>query len=89
MAKKADGKPGQVQLDVAWTGGAELEPVFVDNLHLARVNNQYYLTFGQIRLPVSSGTAPKTGELRSMVRLVVTRESLERIVALLNRNLEK
>jgi hypothetical protein len=85
--KQVEPKP-QIKLELQWGDAEHLEPIFVDNIHLARVNDQFYLTFGQIRLPVK-GVTSSSGELRPMVRLVLTKDTVEKITVLLARNLEK
>lgn len=88
-----EGKPesegvskGGFQLEVTWAEGPNLEPVFVDNLHMAQVNNQYYLTFGQLRVPVGS---TRRGEIHPMACFVLSRESITRLVDLLGKVAEK
>ena len=51
--------PGQATpLKLVWQQTDDLEAIFADNLHLGIVNNQFYLTFGQI-IPHLSNTAER------------------------------
>ena len=89
MADKPETKGSQPALEAYWGKADHLEPVLVDNLHLQRVNNQYYLTFGQIRLPlVEAPTERVVAEIRPMTRLIIPRDALRRIVELLSRTLK-
>jgi hypothetical protein len=89
MAEKTVTKGGQPVLEMYWGQADHLEPVFADNLHLQRLNNQFYLTFGQIRLPAAApGTERVVAEIRPLVRLVIPRENLKQIANLLSRNLK-
>lgn len=79
-------KPMQeMQLKLAWSGGSDLDPMFVDQAHLARIEDQFYLTFGQVRVtsaPISD-QEPAYAEIRPMVRLVIPKEAMARLLELL------
>ena len=87
---KAPASPAKapVQLTLTWSSADQIDLVHVDHLHLARVKDQFYLTFGQVRMPVDT-SGPLTGEIRPAARLVLTREALARMVGLLNANVER
>jgi hypothetical protein len=70
-------------LTVTWALGENLEAVFVDNLHLAQVNDLFYLTFGQIRIPAGQ-EGPGAAAIHPMVRLVLTRSAMKNIVGLMS-----
>lgn len=79
---------GRGQLSVTWSDADHLDPVFADNMHMVLVNDQYYVTFGQLRLPIvpeNSGI----GKIHPIARLIVPRDALQRIVEVLTRNLER
>lgn len=87
MPDKSDTKSGQ-SLEVFWGSPEGVEIVWADNLHLQRVNNQYYLTFGQVRPPVAEGIERIVAEIRPVARLVVTKDALKRITDLLAKGLK-
>jgi hypothetical protein len=70
-----------------WVGGSELEPRFADHVRLSRVESHYHLTFGQAHVPIGtdSGTAP-VNEIRPIVRVVMPKEVVQRMIALLEQN---
>jgi len=80
----------QASIDVFWGKGEALEPIFADNLHLQRINDQFYLTFGQVRLPlIETNPAERVvAEIRPVVRLIVPKDALQRVVNMLSRNLK-
>jgi len=71
-----------------WSAGEDLDPVFADQMHLARMNDQYYLTFGQARILTALG-APESVEVRPVGRFIIPKRTLEQLVALLKRGLEE
>jgi len=90
MPKKPGAATGKVPMKMYWGKADGLDPVFADNLHLQRVNDQCYLTFGQIRPPMVLSGPPKDieAEIRPIVRIIVSREALQRMADLLSRNLK-
>lgn len=77
--RKVAVREGQrIQVQAQWSNADHLDPVFADNLHVMRLNEQFYLTFGQIRLPMTEAQDSMVGELRTMVRLVVPKDALQR-----------
>jgi hypothetical protein len=65
-----------------------LEAVFADNLNLIQVNDQTYLTFGQVVPPSSPGEIteePTTVEILPVARIVLTPEGFKKVVALLKK----
>lgn len=89
MADQTDGNtpdaPVEVSIEASWGRSDLLDPVFVDSLALQRINDIFYLTFGQIRATAEAGSpARATAEIRPLVRLIVPKESMERIAELLN-----
>lgn len=84
----SDGITREVTLEVFWGDADAVEPVFADNLALQRVNEQFYLTFGQIRLPATSAVTDRTvAEIRPVARLIIPKDALHRVAELLTRNL--
>ena len=63
-----------------WTN-ADLEPIFADQMQLTRVGTQYYLTFGQLRVPVNDGTDRPTDvhDIRPVAQIVFPEEALGRL----------
>ena len=75
----------EVQFQLQWGDPSSLDQVFVDQLAIQSVEERFYLTFGQIRMPlnaVAGGAAP----IQPMVRLIVSTESLQRMVEVLRRS---
>ena len=77
-------------MEVFWGKPEHLEPIFADNLHLQRINDQFYLTFGQIVPPLVEGSPNErmVAEIRPVARMIVTKDALGRISELLVRNLK-
>ncbi len=71
-----------------WTN-ADLEPVFADQVQLTRVGSQYYLTFGQLRVPVNVGEdhAAEVREIRPVAQIVFPTDALDQLQKAL-RNIE-
>ncbi len=86
MAAEPSGK--QVRLEISWQSADAIEPVFVDHVHLARLNDQFFLTFGQTRVGVTNAEALTRAEIHPMVRLVIPAKSVEKIAQLLASALE-
>lgn len=82
IPSRADAKP----LKAYWGSDPSLPLQFVDNLHLQILNDQVYLTFGQIRVGVAAqeveGSEPPTAEIKPIARLVLTQEGLARVARL-------
>lgn len=88
LVKEGGGSPSQPRtLKLVWQQEDSIESVFADSMHLAFVNNQYYLTFGQIAPPVvAEGAGPEvTAEIRKVTRIVVSDRTLKQILILLDR----
>jgi hypothetical protein len=76
-------------LQVSWKSTGDLTPVFADNLHLARINDQFYQTFGQLRLSVGDGpNRPEVGNIYPVAQFVVPVDALRRISVLLSQYVE-
>lgn len=81
-------QPEEVQLQLIWSTPVDLEPVYVDNMLLQKANEQYYVTFGQVRLPVSQAApANATLEIRPVVRIIVSSQALRGMLEVLNRSI--
>ena len=79
----------RVEVKPHWGGGTEIEPIFVDQLHILRIENQFYLTFGQTRFPIVEGPGGTIdAEIKAVVKMVIPKEALQRIVSLLAMNAE-
>jgi hypothetical protein len=94
MAEKpeAKGTDEGVSIDVYWGSGEDLEPIYADQLHLQSINQQYYLTFGQLRPPLVKEGVPVdkiVAEIRPVAKLIVTREAFKRIAKLLNKHMKE
>ena len=87
MAQNPGESPLGVQgsLESFWGNADQLDLVFVDNIHVQRINDQFYLTFGQVRPPVEIPPSRMVAEIRPVARLVVPRDALTKIVELLGR----
>jgi hypothetical protein len=80
---------GSAEIALTWGSADDLDLLFADNLHLAQVNELFYLTFGQTRVPVvAKGTAPTEAEIRPVSRLVISRDAFNKIATLLGRYAE-
>jgi hypothetical protein len=92
MVDKPDPKLGEgegLPPQVFWGDANQLEPVLADNLLLQQVNEQFYLTFGQVRPPAVTDSVERVVmEIRPVARLIVTEGALHRIVDLLTRSLK-
>ena len=78
-------------IQAKWSSGDHLDPMFCDHLHLSRINEQFYLTFGQLRPGIDQpdGTmSPITAEIRPLARLIVPSDALAKIVALLTKGID-
>jgi hypothetical protein len=84
-----DGSLEGVNAELRWSDPENLEPVFVDQAHIARLNDLFYLTFAQVRLPLvhkgSAGERAVKGEIRPVVKLILPKEALQMVAALLQR----
>jgi len=70
-----------------WADASQLDPIYADQLHLVRLENQFFLVFGQTRLPVVEGRSSTVdAEIKPMARFVVSKEALGRMINLLNQN---
>ena len=89
--ESAEDATGRFALSAEWSSGEHLELQFVDSLHLAVINDQYYLTFGQLRPPVTDEkTARGSGaEIRPTARLVFSVSGMKKIMRLLTENIER
>ncbi len=89
MADPTRAPKGEVQLGLRWGDANELEQVLADELQIQSVNNRFYLTFGQILVPVVEPKEGQVVEIRPVGRFVVSKTSLEKIRNLLERVLDR
>ena len=85
MADRKSAKPFEAK--AVWADALAVDPVFVDELYLQMVNDRYYLTFGQLRLPLvdpSDSSEPIVAQLQPVVRLIVAKGTLKRFAAALS-----
>ena len=78
---------GAPRLRAVWNNevASHLEQLFADNLHLAQVNDQFFLTFGQTRVPiieVENQSEAMIAEIRPVAKLVIPKVAFERIAKL-------
>ena len=73
-----------------WTPGEDVDPVFADQMHLAKLNDLFYLTFGQARL-LASPDAHLEGvtEIRPISRMIIPKKALGQLADLLKRALDE
>lgn len=63
--------------------------MFVDNLFLQVVNEQVYLTFGQMQIPVTTEPEELSAvEIRPMARLIVPPSALRKMAKVVNTSLK-
>lgn len=75
---------------MVWSAGPELDAVFTDQMHLAKINDQFYLTFGQIRILSWPGEPPESGtEIRPIARVIIPKSAMAKFVALLQSGLNE
>jgi hypothetical protein len=91
MSKKAtvaqrDGS--EVQVKVEWGDSTHLKPAFVDQLQLVGANGQFYLVFGQTRIPVGV-EKPKSIQIEPVASFIVPASAIQSIAALLQRTAER
>lgn len=88
-AKPKDQASGTVNYRVYWSEDEDLDTVFVDNLFLQAVNEQVYLTFGQLQVPIGMDPEETAAvEIRPMARMVVSPAALKKIVKMLKTSLD-
>jgi len=75
------------ELKATWRSDAQLPLQFVDNMKIVGVNDQMFITFGQLDFSDASGTGteglPESAQIQPVVRLVLTRQGCERIAGIL------
>lgn len=86
---KAPSEKGRREVSAAWGADAHLPLQFVDNMKLVGVNDQVYLTFGQIDFsekasPTSPDGSPTSALIQPLARFVLTRQALARIAHILS-----
>lgn len=89
MAKKAAKAPPALPPGasrVEWNDARELPLLAAEQLHVRVVQGRYYLTFGQLNLPVFEGPPPDDfiAEIRPVARLVLSTTDVESIVRVLS-----
>jgi hypothetical protein len=75
---------GNLQYPTLWGDDSQLEQIFVDELLCQVVNERAYLTFGQVRLPITSEPGA-TVEVRPAARFILTFDALNKMLSVLNR----
>jgi len=77
-----------MRVELHWTKSDALDQTYVDHARLQRINEQFYLTFGQIRLPDDAGEDDSAivAEIRPVAKVVMTAEALDRLRELLIRS---
>jgi hypothetical protein len=82
MLNPTSAKQKTMEFKAAWADAINVEPIFVDELTVLDAGDRAYVTFGQLRLPaLDAGQA----EIRPMVRVVMTKKTLEKMFAVINR----
>jgi len=88
MAQAKSEQEGARQLIAHWGDSAGIDQNFVDELLCQFVNERAYITFGQVRLPLSADVTEGKVEIRPIARLIVTTETLNKMLTVLNRAAE-
>ncbi|MEK7239199.1 MAG: hypothetical protein AAB224_01300 [Gemmatimonadota bacterium] len=72
---------------LAWEDATSIPQPFVDQLHIRVVQGNYYLTFGQLNLPVFDGEPPEdfVARIHPVARMVVPAPEMERMLEALRR----
>jgi len=84
MAKRPkEGATASGRMTAQWVESASPELQFADQLHVIRVDDRFYLTFGQTRVPVGSSGGELLGEIHPVARLVLTKQAMTAIVGIL------
>lgn len=89
--KKSKAKAQNPSIRVHWGNTEDLETVFVDNLYFQVINDQVYLTFGEVRVPLDPDVTDVV-EIRPMMRLITTPRAARKMVEVMSnslKNLEK
>lgn len=84
MAKNTDvAEPALRNVELNWMNAQELPLVLADQVHIQAVPGRYYITFGQVNLPVFVGAPPSDfrADVRPVVRLVISTEDFKRILS--------
>ena len=95
MAEKSETKRQGRSLDFFWGDSVNLEQVHVDHAQLARINDQYYVTFGQVRPPAtepdpsSPSSQRVVTEIRPVVRIIAGTKALRSMAEMILRNMEE
>ena len=78
---------GTVPFRVYWSEVDDLDTEFIDNLFVQVINDQVYLTFGQMQIPIDINPEdPATVEIRPMARMVVSPAALEKFAKVLTKS---
>lgn len=91
MATKKSAKAlGPQKFEVRWSSDHDVGQVYVDEMLVQVVNERAYITFGQIRMPLAITPSDAAQvEIRPMARLIVSVDTLKRMLAVLNPVVEK
>jgi hypothetical protein len=90
MAERAAEVFKNAQVRAKWSDDADQNVVFADEVHFINVGDRCYLTFGQVRLPVTTGSPDGiVAEIQPVAKIVITQELLHKFVDLLKSATEK
>lgn len=85
-ATKTKPSPVTGQVTAKWGDGSDLDQVFVDELLIHLVKERVYITFGQLKMPlVGPETSQAVAEVVPMARVIITRDSLQKMLDVLNK----
>jgi hypothetical protein len=76
---------------VTWGSSEDLQTIYVNQLHLNHGGDEFYLTFGELPLPLFTDKSdiPEEMKIIPKVRLAIPPDAMERIAAAIKDNVKK
>ena len=86
-AKKTEPDTEGRPVKTTWREPQGMEPAFVEHLHIQRIDEKFFLTFGRIDVPLSGLPDEDSAEvwIEPVARFVVPLPAMQRIQKLVNR----
>lgn len=84
MADTKAQAPVRSEVKARWTNSDEVRQILANEANLTYINDQVYLSFGQLEVPPGALEAKSGIEIRSVARLVLTTGGFHKILKLLN-----
>ncbi len=86
---KQEGKVLHIRL--RWQADDDLETVYANQVHIGHGEGEFYLTFGELAMPVLIGPeeAPKELHIRAKVRLAIPPVAMKKIAEVIAENVRR